>query len=90
VFDDIMPSASGPPKGENKMADQPKLQGIVHIKVTENVTLDNLHQLITHIAGMTGCRPCGIMGVDLRLSGDPAELQQLSKLAGVKSVNFGG
>jgi hypothetical protein len=71
------------------MPEQSKLHGPIHISVNENVTLDNLHQLITHIAGMTGCRTCGIMGVDLRLSGDPVEQQQLAKLPGVKSVTFG-
>ena len=35
---------------------------------------------------MSGCRTCGLMGVDLRITGDPAELQELTKLPGVKSA----
>jgi hypothetical protein len=65
------------------------LQGSVHVRVSQNVTLENLQAIVGHIAGMTGCRTCGLMGVDLRLTGDPAELQQVAKLAGVQSVIFG-
>jgi len=66
------------------------LQGPVHVRVSQNVTLENLQAIVVHIAGMTGCRTCGLMGVDLRLTGDPAELQQVAKLAGVQTVTFGG
>jgi len=66
-----------------------QLQGTVHIHVNENVTLENLQSIIGRIVGMTGCRTCGLMGVDLRLTGDPVELQEVTKLAGVKSVTFG-
>ncbi len=65
------------------------LQGSLHVRVGQNVTLENLQSIVAHIAGMTGCRTCGLMGVDLRLTGDPAELQQVAKLAGVQSVTFG-
>lgn len=67
-----------------------ELRGSVHIKVAENVSLEHLQGMIVKVVGMTGCRTCGIMGVDLRLSGDPVEAQDLSKLPGVKSVGFGG
>jgi hypothetical protein len=66
------------------------LRGSVHIQVTENISLGELHALVTQIAGMSGCRTCGIMGIDLRLSGDPVESQPIAKLPGVKSVSFGG
>jgi hypothetical protein len=66
------------------------LQGPVHVRVSQTVTLENLQSIVAHIAGMTGCRTCGLLGVDLRLSGDPAELQQVAKLAGVQTVTFGG
>ena len=72
------------------MAEQPKLRGSVNVRLTENVTLEHLQGIIANIAGMCGCRTCGIMGVDLRLSGDPVETQQLASLPGVKSVSFGG
>ena len=66
------------------------LQGPVHVRVSNNVTLENLQSIVAHIAGMTGCRTCGLLGVDLRLSGDPADLQQVAKLPGVQGVTFGG
>lgn len=66
-----------------------ELRGSVHIKVAENVSLEHLQGMIVKVVGMTGCRTCGIMGVDLRLSGDPLEAQDLAKLPGVKSVGFG-
>jgi len=64
------------------------LKGTINVRVTENVTLENLHNIINHIAGMTGCRTCGLLGVDLRLGGDPVELQQVAKLPGVQSAGF--
>ena len=71
------------------MADHSKLQGIVNIKVHENVTLENLNHIIATVGGLVGCRTCGILGIDLRLTGDPAETHQLANLPGVKSVTFG-
>ena len=65
------------------------LRGTVRIKVNENISLEHLHAIVSKIAGMTGCRPCGIMGIDLHLVGDPPESQELAKLSGVKSVSFG-
>ncbi|MGZ3561410.1 MAG: hypothetical protein ACXVAS_06150, partial [Vulcanimicrobiaceae bacterium] len=66
-----------------------QFRGSVRIRVTENVTLENLQGIIAHIAGMAGCTHCGIMGVDLQLSGDPVEFQQIAKLPGVKSASLG-
>jgi hypothetical protein len=74
---------------KNNMAEKSNLRGNVHIRVAENVTLEHLQSIISTIAGMTGCRTCGIMGVDLRLSGDPVESHQITSLPGVKSVSFG-
>jgi hypothetical protein len=65
------------------------LRGVVHVKVNENISLEHLQAIVARIAGMAGCRPCGIMGIDLRLVGDPAESAELGKLPGVKSVGFG-
>jgi hypothetical protein len=65
------------------------IKGVVKIRVKEDVTLDQLNGLIAHIGGLCGCRTCGIMGVDLRLSGDPVEFQQITKLPGVQSASFG-
>jgi hypothetical protein len=70
------------------MPEQPRFQGTLHIRVTENVTLENLAGLIGRIGGMCGCQTCGLMGVDLRITGgDPVELQELTRLPGVKSVS---
>jgi microsomal dipeptidase-like Zn-dependent dipeptidase len=68
---------------------QSKLQGVVKVRVKQDVSLDQLHSLIDQIAGMSGCRTCGIMGVDFRLSGDPAELEQIAKLPAVTSASLG-
>jgi hypothetical protein len=65
------------------------LQGKVQIHVSQNVTLENLQAILAQISGMTGCRTCGILGVDLQLTGDPVELQQIAKLPGVQTVSFG-
>ena len=66
------------------------LRGGVHIRVAEKVTLEHLHSIIDQIAGLCGCRACGLLGIDLRLVGDPVEAGQITKLPGVKSVSFGG
>jgi hypothetical protein len=68
----------------------PELTGNVHIRVAENVTLENLHTIVDRIVGMSGCRTCGLLGIDLHLSGDPVELQEITKLPGVSSASFGG
>jgi hypothetical protein len=72
---------------ENDMVEQSKFQGSVQIRVTEDVTLENLNEIVARISTLCGCRTCGIMGVDLRLSGDPVELQQIAELPGVKSFD---
>ena len=66
-----------------------ELKGTVQIRVTENVSLEHLQGIIARVGALTGCRPCGLLGVDLRLTGDPVELQELAKTPGVKSVQFG-
>jgi hypothetical protein len=71
------------------MPDGPKLRGSVHVTVRENVSLEQLHEIIATIAGMSGCRACGILGIDLRLTGDPVEASHITKLPGVQSVGFG-
>ena len=66
------------------------LRGTVRINVVEKVTLDHLHSLIDEISRLSGCHACGLLGIDLRLIGDPIEAWQITKLPGVKSVSFGG
>jgi hypothetical protein len=64
-------------------------KGTINVRVSENVSLDELRGIIGRIGGLHGCTTCGLMGIDLRLSADPVELQQLQKLPGVQSVSFG-
>jgi hypothetical protein len=71
------------------MSEGSKLRGSVHVTVRENISLEQLHGIIETIAGLSGCRACGILGIDLRLTGDPVEASQLTKLQGVRSVSFG-
>ncbi len=71
------------------MPEGSKLQGPVNVKVREDISLEQLHRIIETIVGLSGCRTCGILGVDLRLSGDPVEANQITKLPGVQSVGFG-
>ena len=65
------------------------LRGSVHVRVAKNVTLPTLTSLLEHIGGLAGCRTCGLLGVDLRITGDPVEGVQVPQLPGVKSVGFG-
>jgi hypothetical protein len=65
------------------------LSGAIHVRVTENVSLENLHSVVGRIVNLTGCPQCGLLGIDLRLTGDPADAHQIEKAAGVKSVTFG-
>lgn len=71
------------------MSEGSKLRGAVHVTVRENISLEQLHEIIATITGMAGCRACGILGIDLRLTGDPVEANQITKLPGVQSVGFG-
>ena len=64
------------------------LQGTVRVNVTENITLEQLNSIMGRIVGLTGCRTCGLIGIDLRLSAAPVEAQQLGSLPGVQSVTF--
>jgi hypothetical protein len=61
----------------------------VKVRVSEKVTLENLHTLLDRIVGISGCRACGLLGVDLHLTGDPVEWQEIKKLTGFQSVNLG-
>lgn len=63
--------------------------GTIRVRLTENVTTDNLNNLIARIGSMTGCTHCGLLGVDLALLGpDPVE-GELGKLPGVANVSIG-
>ena len=65
------------------------IRGPIHVRVSEKVTLESLHEVVAQIAKLSGCLQCGLIGIDLRLSGDPVELGALNKIHGVNSVGFG-
>lgn len=65
------------------------LRGAVHARVAKTVTLSNLQSFIGHIGGLAGCPMCGLLGIDLRITGDPVETQKLPQTPGVTSVTFG-
>ena len=58
----------------------------VQVNLKENVTVEALSQIISTIGGRYGCRTCGLMGIDLHLTGDAGDPYELAKVAGVKSV----
>lgn len=61
----------------------------VEVVVHPNIDAEQLSNLVIHIGGLVGCRPCGLVGIDLRLVGsDPEELEEhgLAELPGVQSV----
>jgi hypothetical protein len=63
-------------------------RGSVHLRVRKDVSLTHLTQLIDAIGKAAGCSPCGLLGVDLRLSGDPAESLKLPQIDGVQTVSI--
>jgi hypothetical protein len=69
------------------MPDKSHLRGKVHVRVTQNVTLENLQAIVGRIASESGCQHCGLLGIDLQLSGDPESFQSIKTLPGVASVS---
>jgi hypothetical protein len=60
----------------------------VKVILKDNVSLDQLTKIISGIGGRYGCRTCGLMGVDLQLSGDPGDVPEVASLPGVKSASL--
>lgn len=60
----------------------------VKVTLKENVDLASITNIISGIGGRYGCRTCGLMGIDLHLSGDPGDLPEIASLPGVKSASF--
>lgn len=61
----------------------------ISVRLAANTNLETINRIVDTIGGRYGCTTCGLAGIDLRLSGDPVEFEQFSKIAGVKSVNVG-
>jgi hypothetical protein len=74
--------------GAAKSAVNHKFAGTVHVRVADNIQLDTLHSVIDRIVNLAGCARCGLLGVDLRLTGDPVEFQQIAELPGVSHVGL--
>ena len=49
---------------------QPKIEGTLHIHVTENIQIEALTEIFRSVGTLTGHPLCGILGVDVRLSAD--------------------
>ncbi|MDE3195712.1 MAG: hypothetical protein KGN84_05175 [Acidobacteriota bacterium] len=76
------------------MADTPtvsKLHGraTIGVKLAPNTNLEQIQKVIAEIGRLNGCLPCGLLGIDVRLTGDPVELGALAHLPGVQGVQFG-
>jgi hypothetical protein len=62
--------------------------GKLQVRLSENIQLDALQNIVARIAGMTGCTHCGLLGIDLNfIGGDPA-VTDIAKLPGVTGASF--
>lgn len=60
---------------------------MIQIRVQPEITREDIHAVIDRILSLTGCRTCGLVGVDVQFfGGDPAYL--LSNLPGVQDVRI--
>lgn len=60
----------------------------VQVRLTANVNVDTIAAIVKSIGGRYGCTTCGLAGIDLRLTGDPVEAAEFTKLAGVQAISF--
>jgi hypothetical protein len=62
----------------------------ISVAVQSTITLSGINALVAHIAGLTGCTPCGLLGVDLRMFGvdsfEVGEIQSIQAVTGVAGV----
>ena len=63
-------------------------QSRITVQLKENVNLEQLQNIVAQVARHTGCTSCGLLGVDFRLKGDPAEAAQIRQLPGVGTMSF--
>jgi hypothetical protein len=69
-------------KSVNKFAPVSKIQ----LRVSEDIKLETLQDIVTRITHLAGCPTCGLLGIDLQILGDPVELRQIGELPGVRSI----
>ena len=58
------------------------LKGTINVRVSEKITLENLHSIINHIVGINGCQTCGLLGVDLVFERRPARIAASREASG--------
>ena len=58
----------------------------IDVRLSPEANLETIASVISTIGGRYGCRTCGLMGIDVHLSGGPVEDQELSKVPGVLSA----
>jgi hypothetical protein len=58
----------------------------VNVHVQPKVTVEALTHIISTIGGKYGCRTCGLMGVDLHLTGDAGDPYELANVEGIKKA----
>jgi len=74
-----MPQAQEPPAASKLRA-----RATVAVGLAPNSNLESIQKVIAEIGRLNGCLPCGLLGIDVRLSGDPVETGGLRQLPGSK------
>jgi hypothetical protein len=46
----------------------PKLEGTIHVQLTDNVQINALTEIFRSVGTLTGHPQCGILGFDVRIS----------------------
>lgn len=59
----------------------------INVHLRESVDVDVISKIVATIGNYYGCRACGLLGIDLRLTGDPVEFKELANLPGVRSIS---
>jgi hypothetical protein len=63
-----------------------KPRNVVQIVARPGVQLDSLNKAIALAVGQTGCRTCGLIGVDLHLVGGDPAFDQVRGIEGIDAV----
>jgi hypothetical protein len=58
----------------------------VNVHLQPKVTVEAISNIISTIGGRYGCRTCGLMGIDLHLTGDTGDPYELASVEGVKNA----
>ena len=52
-------------------SNQPKREGSIHIQFNKEVKIDELIEVVRGATALSGSTHCGILGLEIRLSGPP-------------------